>query len=106
LQRANRSGKLPFTAISFGSWWGNDPEEKKQADFDVVAANKNEKKIILGECKWKSGISLSAEAKKLMEKEHLLAEYKERHYYIFSKTPPKENQKGITIVTAESLFEV
>jgi len=108
LQRANRNKILPFTATSFGSWWGGDPLEKTQADFDVIAANRNDKQIVLGECKWTGDISFEAEAKKLMGKEHLLTEYKDRYYYVFSKTPPNEDQKtdGITVVTADMLYEI
>ena len=36
---------------------GTDPKGKAQADFDVVAANRMDKKIILGECKWKNSIA-------------------------------------------------
>jgi len=107
LQRANRSKKLPFTATSFGSWWGSDPKEKTQTDFDVIAANRTGKQIILGECKWKNDINFTAESTKLISKAHLLAEYKERYYYIFSKTPPGEKQKpdNVSVVTAEMMYE-
>lgn len=109
LQRVNRNKTLPFTATSFGSWWGTDPKEKTQADFDVVAANRTGKKILLGECKWKNSINDVAEIQKLISKEHLLSEYKERYYYLFSKVPfTKEAQKlgseRVTLVTADMLF--
>ncbi len=110
LQRVNRNQKLPFTATSFGSWWGTDPKEKKQSDFDVVAANRTDKKIILGECKWKNSINDVSEIQKLISKKHLLSEYKERYYYLFSKTPftieakQSENQ-NITLVTTDMLFK-
>ncbi|MCL1794828.1 MAG: ATP-binding protein [Oscillospiraceae bacterium] len=108
LQRANRNKILPFIATSFGSWWRNDPKEKAQADFDVIAANRSKKQIVLGECKWKNEINFAIEAQKLLKKDYLLAEYKERYWYIFSKKPPKEKQKfpGITAVAAEMLFEI
>jgi hypothetical protein len=32
----------------FGAWWGTDPREKAQSDFDVIAANRSEKRIVLG----------------------------------------------------------
>ncbi|MDR0490365.1 MAG: ATP-binding protein [Oscillospiraceae bacterium] len=107
LQRANRSGILPFAATSFGTWWGSDPVEKVQADFDVVAANRSEKRIILGECKWKNDVDIATEVNKIMSKEHLLSEYKDRYYYIFAKSQPKERQmpKKTTVVTAETLYE-
>jgi len=107
LKRANRSEKLPFLATSFGSWWGNDPKKKVQSDFDIIAANRNDKKIILGECKWKNDVNFAAEAEKLKSKDHLLSEYKERHYYIFSKSIPKKEyvSDGITIVTTDMLYD-
>jgi AAA+ ATPase superfamily predicted ATPase len=108
LQRANRGKMLPFVATSFGSWWGNDQKEKTQADFDVIAANRSDKRIILGECKWKSGISVAAEAKKLKDKDHLLAEYKERHYYLFAKAPARGMDKhaNVNVVTLDMLFDI
>jgi len=106
LQRANRIGKLPFSATSFGSWWGTDPAEKTQTDFDVIAANRNEKQILLGECKWKSDISPVAETKKLMGKEHLLPEYKRRYYYLFTKNQPDKEIEGVTTVSTNMLFDI
>ena len=112
LQRVNRNKTLPFTATAFGSWWGNDPVERIQTDFDVIAANKNERKIVLGECKWKNSVHFQAEIQKLLGKVHLLAEYKERYYYIFSKIPligelQGESQKeNVTIVTTDMLYEI
>jgi AAA+ ATPase superfamily predicted ATPase len=113
MQRVNRKGLLPITATSFGSWWGPDPKEKKQADFDIVAANRSKKQIILCECKWRKDVNIAFEAKKLMSKDHLLPEYKERFYYIFTKNPPEyysgiENCviEGITVVSADMLYKV
>ena len=110
LQRKNRNKMLPFTATSFGSWWGTDPKEKTQTDFDVVAANRIDKKIILGECKWKNRIDDVAEIQKLMSKEHLLSEYKDRYYYLFSKVTFTEKAKKLmsnklVLITADMLFE-
>ena len=108
LQRANKVGGLPLSATSFGTWWGADTKEKAQADFDAIAANRSTGQILLGECKWKSSVSFKAETKKLMDKEHLLAEYKERYYYIFSKELPREPQdaEGATVVSADMLYDI
>ena len=108
LQRAGRGKLLPFAATSFGSWWGNDPKDKLQRDFDVIAANRSSKQIVLGECKWRSSVNLAAVAEKLMGADHMLPEYKERYYYIFLKTPPKDGQeaKGAKVVTAQELFSL
>ena len=108
LQRANRSGKLPFAATSFGTWWGNDPKAKAQSDIDVVAANRGSKQIVLGECKWRSGTSLNAAADSLSSKDHLLPEYKDRYYYVFLRNRQKERRtaQGVTLVTTPDLFSV
>ena len=87
LIRQNRMGNLPFAATSFGCWWGNDSKENKQADIDVIAANKNDKKIIIGECKWKNQFNDVGEIKKLMDKTYLIPGYQEYYFMFFSKVP-------------------
>ncbi len=109
LQRINKDKMLPFTATSFGSWWGTDPKEKVQTDFDVLAANRRSKQIVIGECKWKSNINDVSIIQKLMSKEHLLSEYKDRYYYLFSKVEFTEEAKKfererVTLVTLDMLF--
>jgi AAA+ ATPase superfamily predicted ATPase len=111
LKRANRSGLLPFTATSFGSWWGADPKERKQADFDAVAANRAERRIILCECKWKKGVNASAEIQKLMSKDHLLGKYGDRYYFLFLKEysakewqTPEDGRAAV--ITVDRMFEL
>lgn len=109
LQRLSLKKLLPITATSFGTWWGNDPQEKVQTDFDIIAANRNKKQLIIGECKWRNDVNLIAEAKKIRSKDHLLSEYKERHYYIFTKMPvklPKDKKelKNITIISSDMMY--
>jgi len=108
LRRMNAAKLLPITATSFGSWWGTDPVEKRQADVDVIAANRLTGQIILGECKWKEHINVKVEKEKLICKWHLLPEYTERHYYLFVKSLPEDGHEhnDITIVTADMLFDV
>jgi len=108
LRRMNAAKMLPITATSFGTWWGADPVEKRQTDFDVIAANRQTKQIILGECKWKEAVNFRAETEKHISKRHLLPEYTERHYYLFVKSSSEAEKvhNDITIVTADMLFEV
>ena len=81
--------------------------EKRQTDFDAIAANRQTSQIVLGECKWKEDVSFRAEAEKLASKVHLLAEYTERHYFLFVKQPSEEEQaqSDAVVVTADMLFE-
>ena len=106
LQRANRNGMLPITASSFGSWWGNDPKTKSQADFDIVAANRQTKKVLLGECKWKTKVNIKIEAEKLMCKDHLLPEFTERYYHIFTKDDARYDGefKHLAVTGPECMF--
>jgi AAA+ ATPase superfamily predicted ATPase len=109
LQRANRKKMLPFTATSFGSWWGTDPKEKAQSDIDVIAANRNGKQVIMGECKWRKSINTTVETEKLMSKQHLLPEYIERYFYLFTKTSSikgTENMERLSVVSAAGLFDI
>jgi AAA+ ATPase superfamily predicted ATPase len=111
LSRQNRGGNLPFAATSFGSWWGTDPKEKTQTDFDIVAANRRGKQIILGECKWKNNLNDVTEIQKLTSKEHLLSEYSDRYYCFFSKAPFSKSAKKLEserlkLITADMLFEL
>jgi len=108
LRRMNAAKMLPITATSFGTWWGNDPVEKRQTDFDVIAANRQTKQIILGECKWKGSVNCRAEMEKLISKWHLLPEYTQRHCRIFVRMPLEGGQgpNDTTIVTADMLFDI
>jgi AAA+ ATPase superfamily predicted ATPase len=108
LQRANRKGLLPFVATSFGAWWGTDPKERAQADFDAVAADRSTGQIVLGECKWRNDVDIPAEAERLMKKAHLLPEFGERHYYIFQKAPLNESRSayGVAVISADMLYDM
>ena len=108
LQRMNTARLLNITATSFGTWWGNDPLEKQQTDFDVIAANKQSGQILIGECKWKDTINIQAETEKLIRKKHLLPEFTEHHYYLFVKSlsKSKQNHNEVTIIPANMLFDI
>ncbi|MDI6705200.1 MAG: ATP-binding protein [Bacillota bacterium] len=110
--RQNRQGRLPFIATDFGCWWGNDHKEKKQADVDVVADSKADKKILLGECKWRNNLDDVSEIKALMEKTYLFPGYEEYYFMLFSKMPYsdaarrlEETYSNLKLVTLDMLFE-
>lgn len=48
IQRKNAAGELPFPVFEFGQWWGTNPKTREQVDIDVVAANRNEKRVFVG----------------------------------------------------------
>lgn len=111
LIRKNRQKELPFIATSFGTWWGNDEKEKRQSDFDIVLANRKTKQIMLGECKWRNSIDDVAEIMKLKAKTHLLKDYQERYYFLFSKVSysrTAENLKDdhLKLIHLDMLFKL
>jgi AAA+ ATPase superfamily predicted ATPase len=109
----NKEKALPILATNFGTWWGNDPKEKKNTDIDIVADNKIEKNILLCECKWKEEPTGSADIQKLISKANLISGYNECYFAFFSKSSytdaskrlEKENEH-LRLLTYSALFEL
>jgi uncharacterized protein len=111
--RLNKNEKLPLLSTNFGSWWGVDKIEKKQSDIDIVAENKFNKQILFGECKWRNNINHVDEINKLLNKNHLIPNYKEYYYMFFSKIPYSNKSKklekdfeNLKLVVLDDLFNV
>ena len=83
----NRQRKLPFRFSKIGRWWGTVTrviEGKKRncaEEIDIIATDKNEKKFILGECKFRNELFDNGEFRKLKEKNIMNAE---TYFYLFS----------------------
>ena len=106
LRRMNRAGKLPFIGTSFGTWWGNDSREKKQADIDVIMADRESKTILIGECKWRNASPELSVLQKVMEKDYLMPQYKKIYHCFFSKAPYSEQAKELERKEGILLFDV
>lgn len=83
----NPQRKLPFRFSKIGRWWGKvtkTVEGKKRTtseEIDIVAADKDEKQFIVGECKFRTELLDNGEMRKLKEKLELPGE---TYYYLFS----------------------
>lgn len=83
----NRQRKLPFRFSKIGRWWGNVTKKvdgKKKSfpeEIDLVAADKDENKFIVGECKFRTELFDNDELRKLKEKIKFNGE---TYYYLFS----------------------
>jgi len=83
----NRQRKLPFRFSKIGRWWGMvtrvvEGEKRNYAEeIDIIATDKNERKFILGECKFRSELFDNGELRKLKEKMELPGE---TYFYLFS----------------------
>lgn len=83
----NRQRKLAFRFSKIGRWWGTvtkviEGEKRNCAEeIDIIATDKNEKKFILGECKFRTELFDNSEIRKLIDKVELQGEV---YYYLFS----------------------
>lgn len=75
-------GKAPFLYGRIGRWWGNNPEEKRQEEIDIVAYDNNH--ILLGECKWLNS-DVEIEVLEDLLKQGKLFWQDNKWYYLFSK---------------------
>lgn len=112
LVRANRAGRLPFLASSFGRWWGTNPRAREEVDIDVLAANKEEGRLLAGECKWRSEFDETEALRTLEERSRLLKGYDEVGYALFSRNPASEGTKAkasergnVLLVSAQDMYE-
>ena len=74
-------GKLPFFPLSVGRFWN------KQSEIDVVAINKKEQVVLVGECKWtqnKIGEDVLDDLIAKTRTFHQISDYR-FHYALFSK---------------------
>lgn len=101
---------LPIRPTAFGSWWGTDPELREQADVDLVAANKREKQLLVGECKWRNSFDETAAIRKLEHRAHLVGDYRTTIYALFSKkelspATKKKLDNSWLCISANALYE-
>ena len=86
LMRLNGS-KAPFFFTSLGRWWGTNPQKKCQVEIDIVASSKEEKKILIAECKYRNETLGIPILKELMEKSRFLSHgFSQTWYFLFSKS--------------------
>lgn len=92
LIRHNAKGELPFLATRFGKWWGNDPAAREQTDIDVVAADPQNRKILLGECKWRNSFNEDEAIARLRRRSGLVRGFPSdcAWFALFSKNPVGE----------------
>ena len=84
LVKQNKSLALPFVFGNIGRWWGNNPDEKRQEEIDIVAVDNQN--IIFGECKWRNEPVGIKTYEALIKKSCLIKGYENRYYYLFSKS--------------------
>ncbi|HLC68377.1 MAG TPA: ATP-binding protein [Candidatus Bilamarchaeaceae archaeon] len=87
LRELNKSNKLPFSFDRIANFWDNT-KDGNVVEIDRIAVNTKEKKLLVVECKWESGVSakkLLAETQEKVNFSPLFEKY-EIHYAFFAKS--------------------
>lgn len=84
LWELNRRGLSAITFTSLGRWWGTDPKQKTQVEIDIIGeADKDT--ALFAECKWTKE-KIDVTILELLVERSKLFQYKNVHYYLFSKS--------------------
>jgi len=78
-----KNNVTPFLPTKIGRWWGNNPQEKRQEEIDILSYRKEE--ALFCECKWtKSPVGIEVLAD--LERKSDLFPYKNKWFWLFAKT--------------------
>ncbi len=78
------SGNCPVEFTSLGSWWSSNSKAKNQESIDIMG-EQDKDTALFAECEWTDEKTDSGVLKDLVNRSGLF-EYKEKHYYLFSKS--------------------
>ena len=84
LWRENAAGRRLFSFARFGRWWGNDPLRKQEAEIDILVISDDGSALFAG-CKWNNE-KVDAGVLHTLIRRGDLFHYREKHYYLFSKS--------------------
>lgn len=110
LMKLSQKKKLPFMVLKTGRWWGSNPSLKKEEEIDLVGINAIEKRMILGECKYRTEKLSMETITKLEERSSLLPGHWQQNLILFSKSgftnAAREYAKSneIILVTLEEMY--
>ncbi|PLS31958.1 ATPase [Bifidobacterium margollesii] len=102
--RAGRAEQLPLLPAQTGKWWGNNPIKREETDIDVVAADPFDKKLLLGECKWRNRVNETEMVEALRERIGLIRGYKEAILAFFTKNPVHEATRAKYAADPNTIF--
>ncbi len=101
---------LPVPLNSLGQWWGNDTQNRRQVQIDIVGCPAEGNEYIIGSCKYKKEKVGTDELERLKEYSRAFGKGSGYHYYIFSKSgfteglSEAEKNKEVTLVSLEDMY--
>lgn len=104
LKKQISEGKISSVYTEYGSWWGNNPKEKRDEEIDLLLANEEE--VLVGECKWRNEKVGNSVIELLKNRGELVRNNRKIKYVVFSKSGFKddcENSDDLSLVDAQML---
>lgn len=84
VQEQVRQGIIPELYITYGHWWGNNPQRKRAEEIDLVCTNDSD--ILCGECKWRNEPMDKSVLTTLHERAALVQQGRRLHLMLFAKS--------------------
>lgn len=89
LKKQIADGTISSVFTEYGSWWGNNPKEKREEEIDLLLANDEE--ILVGECKWRNEKVGNEVIALLKKRGELVRNNRKIKYIVFSKSGFKDD---------------
>jgi AAA+ ATPase superfamily predicted ATPase len=80
--------KAPFAYGEVGSWWGNNPKEKRQEEIDLMAFHGEQ--ALFCECKWQNE-PVKMDVVSALKRRGEIFSFAQKHFVIFSKSGFAQN---------------
>lgn len=84
LWEQNSKRELPLLFSKIGRWWGNDPQNRTEAEIDLVAVSQDA--VLLCECKWRNEPCGLSVLNLLENRSTLLKPFSMSYFALFSKS--------------------
>ena len=106
LRRENMRGSLPFRAHHIGRWWNGKTE------IDVVATDKSQRRLLLGECKFRNK-PIDIPVLRALQDKAALFKAEDRHFMLFALngfspelTALAQADPSVTLVDVAQLYHI
>ena len=108
VMRGVRDEQITPLFSEYGSWWGTNQKRRREEEIDVVA--RSETDLLVGECKWRNGITTVDVLSTLEERAELIRGSRSVKYILFSRSGFSSsledlNREDVTLIRAEALVD-
>ena len=103
--------RLPFLLSYVGRWWGNDKNEQKEVEIDLVGVPVKGKEYLICSCKYRNTAVGIDELERMKDYAKVFGKGSKYYYYVFSKGGFTKGLKDaaergeVTLVTLEEMYK-